>query len=59
MIIEASMNQLFVSVSITTSRAGTFGCMVEYGAEHRVSKHSVVAAHVNIGVPLGVNVKLR
>ncbi|XP_076801380.1 dnaJ homolog subfamily C member 11-like [Clavelina lepadiformis] len=40
-------------------KAGTFGCMVEYGAEHRVSKHSVVAAHVNIGVPLGVNVKLR
>nr|CAB3238828.1 dnaJ homolog subfamily C member 11 [Phallusia mammillata] len=40
-------------------KAGTFGCMVEYGGQHQLSDHSIVSAHVNIGVPLGVSVKLK
>jgi len=40
-------------------RAGTFGCMVEYGADHQLSQHSRISAHVSVGVPLGVSLKLK
>nr|XP_002130372.1 dnaJ homolog subfamily C member 11 [Ciona intestinalis] len=39
--------------------AGTFGAIVEYGAEHQMSHNSIVSAHVRIGVPIGVTLKLR
>jgi len=40
-------------------KAGTFGYLVEYGATHQLSQHSLVSAHVNVGFPLGVAVKLK
>lgn len=40
-------------------RVGTFGFSTEYGAEKKVSKYSSVAAHVSLGVPSGVYLKLK
>lgn len=40
-------------------RAGTFGFTCEFGAEKKVSKYSSVAAHVSVGVPSGVYLKLK
>jgi len=40
-------------------KCGTFGYLVEYGAQHQLSQHSIVSAHVNVGFPLGVAVKLK
>uniref|UniRef100_H2ZE49 J domain-containing protein n=1 Tax=Ciona savignyi TaxID=51511 RepID=H2ZE49_CIOSA len=39
--------------------AGTFGAVVEYGGEHRMSDNSIVSVNVRIGVPVGVALKLR
>lgn len=41
------------------NRTGFFGTLVEYGAERKISRHSVVAATVSIGVPQGVSLKIR
>ncbi|XP_074654663.1 dnaJ homolog subfamily C member 11-like [Tubulanus polymorphus] len=38
---------------------GTFGGIVEYGAEKKVSQFSVLGAHVVIGVPTGVLLKIK
>lgn len=43
----------------SSCRAGTFGFTSEYGAEKKVSKYSSVAAHVSLGVPSGVYLKLK
>ncbi|XP_028825128.1 dnaJ homolog subfamily C member 11-like [Denticeps clupeoides] len=40
-------------------KTGFFGTVVEYGAERKISQHSVLAATVSIGVPQGVSLKLR
>ena len=40
-------------------RVGTFGFTTEYGVEKKVSKYSSVAAHVSLGVPSGVYLKLK
>ncbi|XP_066253617.1 dnaJ homolog subfamily C member 11 isoform X1 [Euwallacea similis] len=40
-------------------KVGTFGGVVEYGAEKKVSKHSNLAFSVVCGVPAGVKLKLR
>uniref|UniRef100_A0A672QS27 DnaJ homolog subfamily C member 11 n=1 Tax=Sinocyclocheilus grahami TaxID=75366 RepID=A0A672QS27_SINGR len=40
-------------------KTGFFGTLVEYGAERKISRHSVVAATVSIGVPQGVSLKIR
>lgn len=40
-------------------RIGTFGGLVEYGAEKKVSKHSNVSASVVVGMPTGVKLKIR
>ncbi|KAJ9599175.1 hypothetical protein L9F63_010352 [Diploptera punctata] len=42
-----------------TVKAGTFGAVVEYGAEKKVSQHSSLAASVVLGVPSGVTLKLK
>ncbi|KAJ8871014.1 hypothetical protein PR048_027317 [Dryococelus australis] len=39
--------------------AGTFGALLEYGAEKKVSQHSTVSASVILGVPMGVTLKLK
>lgn len=38
---------------------GTFGALLEYGAEKKISKQSTVAAAVVVGVPTGVSLKLK
>ncbi|XP_044266778.1 dnaJ homolog subfamily C member 11 [Tribolium madens] len=40
-------------------KAGTFGGVIEYGAEKKVSKHSNLSFAVTVGVPSGVKLKIR
>lgn len=40
-------------------RTGWFGTVVEYGAERKISRHSVLSATVSIGVPQGVTLKIK
>ncbi|XP_078235262.1 dnaJ homolog subfamily C member 11 isoform X2 [Pogona vitticeps] len=40
-------------------KAGLFGTIVEYGAERKISRHSVLGATVSVGVPQGVSLKIR
>ncbi|KAF3689642.1 DnaJ -like protein subfamily C member 11 [Channa argus] len=40
-------------------KTGWFGTVVEYGAERKISRHSVLSATVSIGVPQGVTVKIK
>ncbi|XP_076862258.1 dnaJ homolog subfamily C member 11 [Brachyhypopomus gauderio] len=40
-------------------KTGFFGTVVEYGAERKISRHSVLSATVSIGVPQGVSLKIR
>lgn len=40
-------------------RAGFFGTVVEYGAERKISRHSVLGAAVSVGVPQGVSLKVK
>lgn len=44
---------------ICALRAGFFGTVVEYGAERKISRHSVLGAAVSIGVPQGVSLKVK
>ncbi|XP_078696135.1 dnaJ homolog subfamily C member 11-like isoform X2 [Branchiostoma floridae x Branchiostoma belcheri] len=41
------------------AKAGTFGAMVEYGGEKKISTHSRLGAFVSVGVPTGVMVKVK
>uniref|UniRef100_A0A8C5VBL7 DnaJ homolog subfamily C member 11 n=1 Tax=Microcebus murinus TaxID=30608 RepID=A0A8C5VBL7_MICMU len=40
-------------------KAGFFGTIVEYGAERKISRHSVLGAAVSVGVPQGVSLKVK
>ncbi|XP_068598743.1 dnaJ homolog subfamily C member 11-like [Brachionichthys hirsutus] len=40
-------------------KTGWFGTVVEYGAERKISRHSVLSATVSIGVPHGVTLKIK
>ncbi|XP_076023278.1 dnaJ homolog subfamily C member 11a [Genypterus blacodes] len=40
-------------------KSGFFGTVVEYGAERKISRHSVLGATVSIGVPQGVSLKIK
>ncbi|GLV37777.1 uncharacterized protein CBL_06521 [Carabus blaptoides fortunei] len=40
-------------------KIGTFGGLIEYGAEKKVSKHSNLSASVVVGMPTGVKLKIR
>lgn len=40
-------------------KVGTFGALVEYGAEKKISEHSNLSAAVQVGVPTGVTLKLK
>ncbi|XP_053516422.1 dnaJ homolog subfamily C member 11 [Artibeus jamaicensis] len=40
-------------------KAGFFGTVVEYGAERKISRHSILGATVSIGVPQGVSLKVK
>lgn len=41
------------------TKIGTFGYLVEYGTDKRLSKYSTVGATVTLGVPSGVVLKIR
>lgn len=41
------------------TKIGTFGYLVEYGTDLRLSKYSTVGATVTLGVPSGVTLKIR
>lgn len=47
-----------ITISLTF-RIGTFGGVIEYGAEKKVSKHSNLSATMIVGVPTGVKLKIR
>jgi len=40
-------------------KGGTFGFLVEYGVEKKISELSTLAAHVTLGIPTGVSVKIK
>uniref|UniRef100_A0A8C5GXY0 DnaJ homolog subfamily C member 11-like n=2 Tax=Gouania willdenowi TaxID=441366 RepID=A0A8C5GXY0_GOUWI len=40
-------------------KTGWFGTVVEYGAERKISRHSVLSASVSVGVPQGVTLKIK
>ncbi|KAG3282030.1 dnaJ homolog subfamily C member 11 [Ictidomys tridecemlineatus] len=40
-------------------KAGFFGTVVEYGAERKISRHSVLGAAVSVGIPQGVSLKVK
>ncbi len=40
-------------------RFGTFGAVLEYGVEKKVSAHSTLGATMVVGVPVGVTLKLK
>ncbi|XP_076300065.1 dnaJ homolog subfamily C member 11 isoform X1 [Lasioglossum baleicum] len=40
-------------------KAGTFGVLLEYGAEKKVSRHSRLSAAVRVGVPTGVTLRIK
>jgi DnaJ family protein C protein 11 len=41
------------------TRLGTFGAMVEYGVERRVSTHSTLGATMVVGIPVGVTLRVK
>uniref|UniRef100_A0A224XKU7 Putative molecular chaperone dnaj superfamily protein n=1 Tax=Panstrongylus lignarius TaxID=156445 RepID=A0A224XKU7_9HEMI len=43
----------------TALKAGTFGAVIEYGAEKKVSEQSTISATVSVGVPTGVILRIR
>lgn len=40
-------------------KVGFFGTVCEYGAERKISRHSVLGATVSVGVPQGVSLKIK
>lgn len=40
-------------------KAGTFGAMIEYGLQRKISEHSALAVALSIGVPTGVYLKIK
>uniref|UniRef100_UPI00358E9AD8 dnaJ homolog subfamily C member 11 n=1 Tax=Myxine glutinosa TaxID=7769 RepID=UPI00358E9AD8 len=40
-------------------RVGVFGTVLEYGAERKISRHSILGASVSLGLPHGVHLRLR
>lgn len=45
--------------SFPALRSGFFGTVVEYGAERKISRHSILGATVSVGVPQGVSLKIK
>ncbi|XP_065163838.1 dnaJ homolog subfamily C member 11 [Atheta coriaria] len=71
LIMQLGLPHSFVSVSYARKmmnqelklkvliKLGTFGGLVEYGVERKVSKHSNLSAAVSVGVPSGIKLKIR
>ena len=43
----------------THYRIGTFGAVVEYGVERRLTPHSNLGATMIVGIPFGVTLKVK
>ena len=43
----------------TRSRVGTFGALMEYGIERRLTPHSNLGATMVVGIPFGVTLKIK
>ena len=41
------------------SRVGTFGTLLEYGIERRLTPHSNLGATMVVGIPFGVTLKIK
>ena len=48
-----------IPLSFTRHRAGTFGAILEYGAEKKLSQNSALSASLGVGVPTGVQLKIK
>lgn len=48
-----------VTLLFSGLRSGFFGTVVEYGAERKISRHSILGATVSVGVPQGVSLKIK
>ena len=44
---------------IEISRFGTFGALMEYGIERRITPHSNLGATMLVGIPFGVTLKVK
>ena len=40
-------------------RTGTFGSVLQYGCERKISEHSTLTATMSIGIPTGVVIKIK
>lgn len=56
---EEEVTWLFLLLFFAALRSGFFGTVVEYGAERKISRHSVLGATVSVGVPQGVSLKIK
>ena len=40
-------------------RIGSFGAILEYGVERKITAHSVLGATMVVGVPVGVTLRIK
>ena len=40
-------------------RAGTFGVVLEYGCEKKITQFSTLGASLLVGIPIGVTLKIK
>ena len=53
------MKKFVKCIFLNFFRLGTFGAMVEYGVERRVSANSTLGATMVVGIPVGVTLKVK
>jgi DnaJ family protein C protein 11 len=52
------MKQIFFNYLLHL-RIGTFGAIVEYGVERKISHHSTLGATMVVGLPIGITLRIR
>ena len=53
------MEIICIYISPFLFRVGTFGAVVEYGIERRLTPHSNLAATMIVGIPFGVTLRIK
>ena len=48
-----------MKIYLEISRFGTFGALMEYGIERRITPHSNLGATMLVGIPFGVTLKVK
>ena len=56
---NVSLNWNNIKRLSTRSRVGTFGALMEYGIERRLTPHSNLGATMLVGIPFGVTLKIK